>query len=268
MVDDLDLGRNFQLNLKDVGGEELFGLLQNLKEAQKLGLTGDQLTLTNSLALEEEIQKRNLEIEQQRQAIQEQEKETQKQLLAIEIERNKVTAQTQIKEAEIAALRAKSAVTTAQIEAKRASSPEEAIQAQLALLQAQEEFQFALSGIDLAKQNAVITDRLAELQGGGMAIALDPDVQKIADIGKSMESIVDFSKYDQLLSQLEKAAAPMENEIWVQERAVNATNKLSTGIDLLNQKIERLVTTLGRPNIAVSGGSSVTEAIEIMRAVG
>jgi tape measure domain-containing protein len=247
------------------------------------------------------VEQKSLEIAQEKARLLEQEQATQRKLLALEIERNKITAQQQIKEAEIGALRARNAVVAAQIAVKEKAATgnqDEIIQAQLGLELATEEFRVALGQIDINKQNAVITNQLAALQregllgeqnierarqagdfalqfdsasnpfdfgDGGFGFAFDPSVKALANMGNSLATVTDFSKYDALLSQLDRAAQPLEAQLSTQANAIKATNDLTGAITSLNEKITGLVTTLGRPNISVSGGSSISDAVELMR---
>jgi len=296
-------------------------LKKALKEAQKLGLSGSDISAGGLIAIQDAIEKKNEEIARQKQAALLAEQNAQQQLLKIEEKRAKLAAQTAIKEAEIAAIRAQGELAKAQIEQRAALTPQEMLAAQISADLAQQELNLALMQLDVSKQNAVIVDQVnqakqqalsaqqsAELSGMeevtpepfkpiplselktwkeqkayrdarregrayeppsdamGEGIPLDPSVQAIADIAEQFKSSIDLTKYDDLLAQLDQAAQPLESQIEVQRKALNATTNLTDGITTLNANINRLVNTLGRPNVTVNGEGNVSQAIEIMRA--
>ena len=338
-VDDLLKQTKIQLgnaNLDELQPIQLVELRQQLEQAKKLGIEGIDLGFEGFLKIQDEIARKNQQLADQKQQALDKEQASQRALLEIEAKRNRLAAQSAIREAEVAALRAKQSLIIAKNKEMSAVDPNEVMMAQLNVEMAEDELNFAMMGIDIAKQNAIFADELNQAKAQGLAIeqkiatqALEgiertpfpefktsdfqgwkdaqeyrrarsamrratargesfdwreeysiPDylkpqvseldgssvVDALMGISQTMESMVDLTKYDEMLSQLDKAAQPLEDQISIERQSLQATQGLTAGIDTLNQRIERLITTLGRPNISVGGDGSVAPAIEIMRA--
>lgn len=271
--------------LAEMDQGQLSELKATIQKAQSLGVSGSNLQGGLS-SIEQQIQNKSLEIAREKAELMQKEQETQRKLLAIEIERNRISAQAAIREAEIAAVRAKNAVIEAKIATAQAQDPYEKLQAQLGLQLATEEFQFALANIDVSKQGAVINNRLAQLQkegllgdqrleqnaqglpmqNGGFGFSLDASTRGLANIGDSMKGITDFSSYEKLLTQIQETAKPLEAQIEMQQKAQQSSDRLNSGIDLLNAKIEKLIVAVGRPNITVGGGGNIKDVLSILEA--